>query len=111
MIGRRERRPGETAYAVFQTLDGIWTWHVLKSWQLDPTKPYARWLCWVVTPMTGRAGDLGDTYVYDILVKAEALLIEVDGEKPTGEELDQVTNWRLNCAPPEERNEPAWRRS
>lgn len=53
-------------YAVFQSPDG-WTWNVLKVWQADSTRPYARWFCKVVTPMTGRDGDLGDCYVSDVV--------------------------------------------
>jgi hypothetical protein len=45
---------------------GEWTWNVLKKWQADDNKPYARWFCQVVTPMTGSSGDLGDVYVADI---------------------------------------------
>lgn len=55
-------------YAVFQSLDG-WTWNVLKVWQADSTKPYARWLCKVVTPMSP-TGDWGDVYVSDIVQNA-----------------------------------------
>ena len=45
---------------------GDWTWYVLKKWQADDDKPYARWFCKVVTPMTGPSGDFGDVYVSEI---------------------------------------------
>lgn len=45
---------------------GDWTCNVLKKWQADDSKPYARWFCQVVTPMTGPSGDLGDVYVSEI---------------------------------------------
>lgn len=57
-------RPADDPYEVWQY--GDWTWYVLKKWQADDDKPYARWFCKVVTPMTGPSGDLGDVYVSDI---------------------------------------------
>jgi len=54
----------ENAYEVWT--NGSWTWYVLKKWQADDDKPYARWFCLVVTPMTGESGDLGDVYVTDV---------------------------------------------
>lgn len=59
-------RPIGKPYEVWQSRDGTWTWYVLKKWQVDDAKPYARWFCQVVTPMTGPSGDLGDVYVSDI---------------------------------------------
>lgn len=52
-------------YEVWQSLDGSWTWNVLKKWQGDDDKPYARWFCNVVTPICPD-GELGDVYVSDI---------------------------------------------
>lgn len=57
-------RPVSDPYEVW--VAGSWTWNVLKKWQGDDDKPYARWFCQVVTPMTGPSGDLGDCYVADI---------------------------------------------
>jgi len=57
-------RPASDPYEVW--VAGDWTWYVLKKWQADDEKPYARWFCKVVTPMTGDAGDLGDVYVSEI---------------------------------------------
>jgi hypothetical protein len=54
----------EKAYEVW--VDGVWTWYVLKKWQTDDHKPYARWFCLVRTPMSPD-GDLGDTYASDIM--------------------------------------------
>ena len=59
----KERKVGNP-YEVW--VSGDWTWNVLKKWQADDNKPYARWFCHVVTPMTGPSGDLGDVYVQDI---------------------------------------------
>ena len=56
------------AYEVWQA--GDWTWYVLKKYQApekEASNQYARWFCLVVTPMTGPRGDMGDTYVRDIV--------------------------------------------
>lgn len=50
-------------YEVWRTADGSWTWAVLKKWQADDSKPYARWLCMVTSPY---AADMGDVYVSEI---------------------------------------------
>ena len=48
-----------------QAFDGSWTWYVLKKWQADDDKPYARWFCDVVTPYVPN-GEMGDVYVSSI---------------------------------------------
>ena len=53
----------ENAYEVWQA--GDWTWYVLKKWQADDSKPFARWFCDVVTPICPN-GEMGDVYVSDI---------------------------------------------
>lgn len=58
-----------TAYEVWQSHDGAWTWYVLKKYQApekEAANRYARWFCLVVTPMTGSDGDMGDVYVSEI---------------------------------------------
>jgi len=50
---------------VFDCPPGSWTWKVLKKWQIDDRKPFARWFCEVTTPMVPD-GELGDVYVTDI---------------------------------------------
>lgn len=55
----------DKAYEVWQSRDGSWTWYVLKKWQIDDNKPYARWFCCVVTPIVPD-GEYGDVYVKDI---------------------------------------------
>lgn len=57
-------RPSEDPYLVFE--NGDWQWKVLKSWQANNGKPFARWFCEVSSPIV-RAGELGDTYVSDVL--------------------------------------------
>lgn len=65
-------RPDTNPYEVWQAQD--WTWFVLKKWQADDDKPYARWFCKVVTPMTGESGDLGDVYVADVKRYAKRII-------------------------------------
>lgn len=59
----------ESAYEVWQTPDGSWTWYVLKKYQ-SPEKeaqnPLARWFCLVTSPFVGEEGEMGDVYVIDI---------------------------------------------
>jgi hypothetical protein len=59
------------AYEVWQA--GDWTWYVLKKWQADDNKPYARWFCDVVTPICPD-GEMGDVYVSEI--KGNAIRIK-----------------------------------
>lgn len=56
-------RPKSDPYEVWE--GGGWRWEVLKKWQADDSKPYARWFCNVVTPMCPN-GEMGDVYVADI---------------------------------------------
>ena len=65
---------------VWQSRDGSWTWNVWKKYQQDDDKPFARWFCTVVTPMTGSHGDMGDVYVKDI--KSNAVLVSRDPNVP-----------------------------
>ena len=58
-------RPKDQPYEVWQTRDGSWTWYVLKKWQANDDKQYARWFCNVVTPIVPE-GEMGDVYVADI---------------------------------------------
>ena len=44
-----------------------WTWRVLKKWQVNDDKPYARWFCYVESP---HADEYGDVYVKDIKANA-----------------------------------------
>ena len=54
----------QTAYEVWQSLNGQWTYFVLKKYQ-SPEKeaqnPYARWYCMVTSPITPK-GEYGDVY-------------------------------------------------
>lgn len=46
-----------------------WEWHVLKKWQIDDAKPYARWFCLVKSPFVPD-GEMGDVYVSEIKQQA-----------------------------------------
>lgn len=56
-------RPVSNPYEVWQA--NGWTWKVLKKWQADDAKPYARWFCMVSSPMCPD-GEMGDVYVAEI---------------------------------------------
>ena len=60
----RMRKP-DNPYEIWETPDGSWKWYVLKKWQLDDNKPYARWFCMVYSPFVPD-GEMGDVYVADI---------------------------------------------
>ena len=58
-------RKRDNPYEVWATSDGTWKWYVLKKWQLDDNKPYARWFCLVTSPIVPE-GEYGDVYVSEI---------------------------------------------
>ena len=58
-------RDKDHPYETWQTPDGSWTWKVLKKWQVDDNKPFARWFCFVTSPFCPD-GEMGDTYVHEI---------------------------------------------
>lgn len=60
-------RDKDNPYEVWKA--GDWTWRVLKKYQSPPNEaknPYARWFCFVTSPMCPE-GEYGDTYVKDIM--------------------------------------------
>ena len=83
-------------YAVFKAAsrDGDWTWLVTKTYQNDQSQPYARWMCVVTSPYTFGGSDMGDTYVTSVLDATGASLVEVNGRKPTDDELNEVAYLR-----------------
>ena len=65
----------DQAYEVWQSIDGFWTWYVLKKYQTPENEAknlYARWLCKVVTPIVPD-GEYGDVYVSEIKEYAHKL--------------------------------------
>lgn len=59
-------RPESDPYEVWQNPDGTWTWKVLKKYQVNDDKPFARWFCAVTSPFTFGSSELGDCYVRDV---------------------------------------------
>ncbi len=68
-------RPVSDPYEVWKNNQG-WTWLVLKKYQADDNKPYARWFCSVTSPYTQGLSDMGDAYVAE--VRRNASLVEVN---------------------------------
>ncbi len=62
-------RPKNNPYEVWEDNHFGWTWNVLKKWQADDNKPFARWFCNVVTPIMPN-GEMGDVYVSEIKKRA-----------------------------------------
>ena len=58
-------RDKSNPYEIWVNIDHSWTWLVLKKLQVDDNKPYARWFCFVTSPMCPE-GEYGDVYVSDI---------------------------------------------
>lgn len=71
----------ENAYEVWRSRDGAWTWYVLKKWQADDDKPYARWYCCVTSPFVGEAGEYGDVYVSEIKRNATRVFNQDDAQR------------------------------
>jgi hypothetical protein len=70
-------RPLSNPYEVWESGDG-WRWLVLKKWQADDAKPYARWFCFVTSPFCPD-GEYGDTYVTDVTRYAHCVQVEGAG--------------------------------
>jgi len=68
-----KERKKENPYEIWVSFDGSWTWRVLKKWQVDDNKPYARWFCAVKSPFTYGSFDLGDVYVNEIKANARKM--------------------------------------
>ena len=63
-------RPASNPYETW--VAGGWKWLVLKKWQADDAKPYARWFCMVYSPIVPD-GEMGDCYAKDIMASATKL--------------------------------------
>lgn len=59
-------RKVEEPYEIWRTQDGSWEWRVLKKWQANDEKEFARWFCAVKSPYTYGGFDYGDVYVKEI---------------------------------------------
>lgn len=85
-------RKKEDPYEVWAN-DSGWTWRVLKKWQVDDNKPYARWFCYVTSPFTQGGGDMGDVYVKDIKNHAVKVATVVKFHGPMGADLPPREPW------------------
>ena len=66
------RKPGvDKPYLTVESEDahgyGPTTFHVLKAYQVDPHKPYARVMVQAISGATGPSGDWGDAYWGDVI--------------------------------------------
>lgn len=61
----RKTREVDNPYEVWENDKG-WEWRVLKKWQKNDDKKYARWFCAVKSPFTHGSWEYGDVYVSDI---------------------------------------------
>lgn len=96
-----KERDKENPYEIWVSKDGSWEWRVLKKWQLDDNKPYARWLCAVKSPFTHGSFDIGDVYVKEIkenAVKVETEIVTIDVTKQVGNALDKAGFNKENCS-------------
>jgi hypothetical protein len=82
-LAGKSREIGTAPYEVWAL--GDWTWHVLKKYQAQDDKPFARWFCDVY----GFAHEAGDTYVDDIK-GAGARLVWIDPAYKAAQELQGV---------------------
>jgi len=90
-------REVDNPYEVWKSADGTWEWRVLKKWQVDDDKPYARWFCAVKSPFTYGKYDMGDTYVNDIKENAQ----KVEGDEAYKEDFardeeGKISNTKLS---------------
>lgn len=92
-IGKKSR-DRDNPYAVFSgtMFGGPATFSVLKKYRNDDAADYSAWFIVAVTVATGELGDMGDTYVRDVVPYLE--LTEVDGREPTSAEKLEVESLR-----------------
>lgn len=69
----------EKPYQVWESIGTGWKWLVLKSYQIDNDKPYARAFCAVSSPYTHGGFDYGDVYWAEIF--KHAVLVESNIEE------------------------------
>jgi hypothetical protein len=64
-------RPVDNPYETWRL--GDWEWKVLKKYQADDNKPYARWFCAVTSPFTYGMPELGDVYASEVMGSARRI--------------------------------------
>ena len=68
-------RPMDDPYEIWGNSPDLpgWKWSVLKKWQADDNKQYARWFCMVTSPICPD-GEMGDVYIDEIrMAKAQKI--------------------------------------
>lgn len=96
-------RPLDNPYAIYiSNLLPDWEWRVLKKWQVDDNKPYARWFCAVKSPMTYGEWEYGDVYVSEILNDVKGIPLcpkckDILVGYPAISRRDNVTEICSNC--------------
>lgn len=65
----RKTATKEAPHALYESHNGQWTWRVLKvnAPAKGPKAQYATWFCLVTSPMVGPSGEMGDTYIAEVL--------------------------------------------
>jgi len=89
VIQKKSRPIDGTPYAVI--IGGAFKWKVLKTYQNDDAKQYARWFLATSSPYTHGEDELGDGYVQDVVFPLTNQLVEVDGREPTAEDQQWFT--------------------
>lgn len=64
-------RKADNPYEIWS--NDSWTWLVLKKWQVDDSKPFARWYCLVKSPYVPN-GEYGDVYASEIRANARRVV-------------------------------------
>ena len=59
-------RKVDNPYEVWKSPDGTWETRVLKKWQIDDNKPYARYFTATKSPFTHGSWEYGDMYVSEL---------------------------------------------
>lgn len=69
-------RKMDNPYQIWRN-DSGWEWRVLKSYQADTSKEYARAFCAVSSPYTFGGHDMGDVYWSDIFDNATLVYSDI----------------------------------
>ncbi len=91
-----KERKKDKPYEIWARADG-WAWYVLKKWQTDDRKPYARWMCAVTSPHIAPDFDYGDVYVQEIKDYASLVYRDPEYAQATGLlaiDLRQDEEWK-----------------
>mgnify|MGYP000057588370 FL=1 len=68
-----------------------WTWKILKKYQVDDNKPYARAFCDVTSPVLHGGSELGDVYIAEIHKQAVVTFIDPEIATAQGRPIPQLS--------------------